>query len=128
MKPYRPSAGPLAARSRRRSPGPRPQLVIAPAIAALVALAGLAGCAKKSSPTAPVVTRSYLMGFSAIPPRLDFALELQTLDLWVPRADAGLILNEVPWDSLLAGTRADSIVLRQQKGLADYYRARGLRV
>jgi hypothetical protein len=128
MKPYRPGAGPLATRSRRRSSGPRPQLVIAPAIAALVALAGLAGCAKKSSPTAPVVTRSYLMGFSAIPPRLDFALELQTLDLWVPRADAGLILNEVPWDSLLAGTRADSIVLRQQKGLADYYRARGLRV
>jgi hypothetical protein len=98
-----------------------------PALAVLVALA-VGGCAKSNSPTAPGVTRSYFMGFSAIPPRPDFALELQTLDAWVPHADAGLILNEVPWDSLLAGTRADSIVLRQQKGLADYYRARGLRV
>ena len=99
------------------------------ALLALLPFVLLFGCAKSNSPTAPAAaTRSYFMGFSAIPPRPDFALELQTLDAWIPRADAGLILNEVPWDSLLAGTRADSIVLRQQKGLADYYRARGLHV
>jgi len=109
---------------------PSPRLAASRALGtALFAFAALAaGCAKSSSPTAPGPTRSYFMGFTAIPPKADFSLQLQTLDAWTPRADAALILNEPPWDSLLAGTRADSIVIRQQKGLGDYYRAKGLRI
>jgi len=68
------------------------------------------------------------MGFSATPPRPDFPTLLATLDAMIPHCDAALILNEAPWDSLLAGVRADSFVMRNHVGLAEYYRARGLRI
>jgi hypothetical protein len=98
--------------------------------AALVLLALLAaGCAKKHrAPTAPGPTRSYRMGFTGIPPRPDFGVQLATLNAWIPRADAALMLSEVPWDSMLAGVDADGFVVRNQVGLADYYRSRGLRI
>jgi hypothetical protein len=50
------------------------------------------------------------------------------MDLWATRADAALVLNEPPWDSLLAGVRADSLVIRQQLGAALYLRAKGLKL
>jgi hypothetical protein len=94
----------------------------------IVGLTLLAGCAKHRSPAAPEPTRSYLMGFSGIPPRPDFPTQLATLDAWGPHADAALILNEALWDSLLAGVRMDSFVIRNQVGLADYYRGRGFKI
>jgi hypothetical protein len=44
------------------------------------------------------------------------------------RADAALIDNEPPWDSLLAGRSPDSLVRNDQLGLAQYCRAKGLRI
>jgi hypothetical protein len=102
------------------------------AVVLLLALAVLAvcGCSKKSKgPTGPpVATRPYRMGFSALPPTLDFSALLATLQMWTPRADAALILNEVPWDSLLDGVPAPLFVQRNHVGLADYYRGSGLRI
>lgn len=68
------------------------------------------------------------MGFSSFPPRPDVALLGPTIDLWSKRADMGLILTDPPWDSLLAGRSPDSLVRHNQLGLANYYRAKGLRV
>jgi hypothetical protein len=102
---------------------------IFPALAAVLGIT-LAACSKgHDTPTAPAMAaRSWRMGFSAIPPRPDFPTLLATLDLWTRRADAAIIHVEPPWDSLLAGTRADSIVRRQLLGLADYYRAKHLQL
>src|SRR5262252_5591020 len=99
-----------------------------PALVVVIAAAILGGCSKgHDTPTAPTTAaRSWRMGFSAIPPRPDFATQLATLDQWTRRADAAIIHVEPPWDSLLAGTRADSIVRRQLLGLADFYRAKHL--
>lgn len=96
------------------------------AVAALVVVA--AGCASKVTSPALSPSRTYRMGFSAIPPRPDFPTQLAMLNLMVSHSDAALMLSEVPWDSLLAGTRPDSIVLRNQVGLADWYRGHGLRI
>jgi hypothetical protein len=98
--------------------------------AALAAAALLAGCsdsdAKPNTPAAQ--PRTYRMGFSGIPPRPDFAQAIAAIQMWTPRADQALILNEPPWDSLLAGVPADSLIRRDQLQLAQYYRARGLRI
>jgi hypothetical protein len=96
---------------------------------ALAAAAVLASCSTDSAPTAPSpANRTYFMGFSGFPPRPTVTAVLQTIDSWAPRADAALILNEVPWDSLLAGRSPDSLIRNDQLGLANYYRAKGLRV
>jgi len=68
------------------------------------------------------------MGFSSTPPRPDTALALRTIDLWAQRADAALILLEPPWAALLAGERPETLVRNDPLGLADYYRAKGLRI
>ena len=99
------------------------------AVAAVVAGALLGGCSKGSSPTGPAPNpRTYYMGFSSFPPRPDLNLALLTINLWAQRADAALILTDPPWDSLLAGRAPDSLIRNNQLGLANYYRARGLRV
>lgn len=99
------------------------------AVAAVLAGALLGGCSKDSSPTGPAPNpRTYYMGFSWFPPRPDLNLALQTIGLWSTRADAALIAVSPPWDSLLAGRAPDSLVRNNELGLANYYRARGLRV
>jgi hypothetical protein len=72
--------------------------------------------------------RTFLMGFTGIPPRPDEALLLQTVEQWIPRADAGLLLLEPPWAELLAGTPADELVRADPLPLAEFYRGRGLRL
>ena len=115
----------MAARVRMRASASVPIWV---AVAAVLAGALLGGCAKDSSPTGPAPNpRTYYMGFSWFPPRPDLNLALQTIGLWSTRADAALIAVSPPWDSLLAGRAPDSLV-RNELGLANYYRARGLRV
>ncbi|MGH7681061.1 MAG: hypothetical protein ACRENN_03640 [Candidatus Eiseniibacteriota bacterium] len=59
---------------------------------------------------------------------MDPAIVIPTIDLWTQRADAGLIVNEPPWDSLLAGRSPDSLIRNNQLALANYYRAKGLRL
>jgi hypothetical protein len=97
-------------------------------LCSILAAASIAGCSKDhpTAPAPPGPPRTWRMGFSAIPPKPDFNLQLATLDLWTRRADAAIIHVEAPWDSLLAGTRADSIVIRQLLGLVNYYRAKNL--
>jgi len=88
----------------------------------------LAGCSGSDKPAAPATPRTYRMGFSSIPPRPELALLVQTIDAWTPHADMALILTEPPWDSLLAGRSPDSLIRGNQLGLANYFRAKGLRV
>ncbi len=97
------------------------------AVLALVLAAGLAGCASKVAPTAPspAPPRTWRMGFSAIPPRADFALLLAALEMGRTRSDAAIMHISPPWDTLLAGARADSAVILAQLPLADYYKGSG---
>ena len=99
-----------------------------PLTALALALAlGLGGCGSKVAPTAPspAPPRTYRMGFSAIPPRADFALLLAALDLWRTRSDAAIMHVDPPWDTLLAGYPADSAVIKTQLDLANYFKATG---
>ena len=73
-------------------------------------------------------SRSYVMGFSAIPPRFDQSLVGRTIDLWGSRADAGLILQEPPWPELLAGQDPDALVRANPLEIANYMRGKRLRI
>ena len=46
--------------------------------------------------------------------------------MWSQRADAAIISNEPPWDSLLAGVPAESLIVHNELGLANFYRSRGM--
>jgi hypothetical protein len=72
--------------------------------------------------------RTYRMGFSAIPPTNDFATTLRALELWTKRADGAILHVSPPWEGLLAGIPADSLVRGNELGLANYYRAKGLEI
>jgi hypothetical protein len=99
-----------------------------PRLPVLLAVALLASCSGKGRTVAPQLgpPRTFLMGFSGIPPKPDLAVALAALDLWTRRADAAIMHFEPPWDSLLAGFPPDSAVILQHRALADYYRAKGL--
>lgn len=101
-----------------------------PRALALVLIAALAaGCSKHGGGVSgPDTRRTYGMGFSAVAPRSELPLVVRTIDQFAPRADYALILSEPPWDSLLAGVPADTLVRGFQLGLANYYRAKGLRI
>lgn len=73
-------------------------------------------------------TRSFLMGFSAIPPTADTTLLLQTLALSNQHADAGLIQLSIPWTVLLADTAAATEVRLARLPLVDYYRGNGRKI
>ena len=96
------------------------------AAAAIVLLA--TGCSSRHDPARPAPTRTYRMGFAAIPPRPDLGTILQTIDAFKSRSDVALILTSPPWDSLLAGSPPDRLVANDQVGLANYFRGLGLRV
>ena len=104
---------------------------LARSLAPLTLITALGACSHKSPngpspPTGP--PRMFLMGFSPIPPKADQATVLPNLEMWTRRADAGIMHIPPPWDSLLAGTRPDSLVLRAVVPIANYYRAKGLRI
>ena len=101
------------------------------ALACSVALAlGLAvatGCSNDDGPTAPSrPTRTYRMGFSAIPPRNDFPTLLANLTLWTQRADGAILHISPPWTALLMGLPVDSLVTADPLRLANYYRSVGI--
>lgn len=100
---------------------------VSAACAAIAVAFGLA-CSGNDPNTTELkgLTRSYRMGFSAIPPTNDFPTAIAALEMWTPRADAAIMSFELPWDSLLAGVPAETLVVRQQVGLANYYRAKHL--
>lgn len=91
------------------------------------ALAALLACGGDGNgPGEP--TRSYLMGFSAIPPRADTTLLLETLTLSSAHSDAGLIQLGIPWTVLLDDTAAATEVRVVRLPLVQYYRGQGHRI
>jgi hypothetical protein len=100
------------------------------AVLLLAALATTPGCGGKTKGFAPVppAPRTFYMGFSAIPPRPDFNVLLQSLQMWTLRADAAIMHTEPPWDSLLAGVPPETLVARDGVPLADYYHGLGLKI
>lgn len=98
------------------------------ALAATLAV-GLAACGgKHSTGPGPRPPRTYVMGFSPIAPRADLNLIIQTVLMWSTRADAAIIHSEPPWDSLLAGVPAETLVTRERVELVNFFRALGMSV
>ncbi len=89
------------------------------------------GCSSGTGePAAPdrVETRGFRMGFSAFPPRPDETDYLRAVELWIPRADAAILHESVPWAALLSGTPAETAVRSLNLPLVQGYRSRGLDV
>jgi hypothetical protein len=100
------------------------------AIPLLLALA-LPACGKDggTTPTPGAAPRTYLMGFSAFPPRFgDNTLIIRVIDTWATRADAALMFYSPPWAQLLAGQDAEALVRANELGLANYFRGKNLRI
>ncbi|HVH68758.1 MAG TPA: hypothetical protein VM716_12895 [Gemmatimonadales bacterium] len=89
-----------------------------------LALAALVACGDGSGPG--IASRPFLMGFSAIPPRMDPTIVVPAIDLWSRRADAAIIHASPPWAAMLAGTSPAAAVDTVQVPLASYFRAKGL--
>ena len=83
-------------------------------------------CGDGGGPGTPA--RTFLMGFSPIPPKPELDLLLAGVDSFRRRADAAILHQSVPWAALLAGIPADSAVRSNELGLANLFRAYGLRV
>jgi len=83
----------------------------------------VAACGDGSGPRA---SRSFLMGFSAFPPRQDTAIIVPAINYWAQRADAAIIHASPPWAALLGGVPAATAVDTVQVPLANYFRAKGL--
>ena len=92
-------------------------------LAAALLLGGVVACGDSSGPRA---SRAFLMGFSAIPPRLDNTIILPAINLWAQRADAAIIHASPPWAALVGGVSPATAVDTVQVPLANYFRAKGL--
>jgi len=93
----------------------------------LLTLAWLLGACDGDSGPDPR-PRSYVMGFSAIPPTADQSLLLATLALATQHSDAGLIQLSIPWAALLGGTAAAVEVRTVRLPLVQYYRGKGCKI
>jgi hypothetical protein len=93
---------------------------------ALFALA--ASCASSGSEPAQSLTRTYRMGFSSLPPRLNVLEVLQTIDSVTKHGDAALMVLDVPWAALLADTSASFVIRRDNYPVALRFQQRGLPV
>ena len=94
--------------------------------AAVLISVGAIGCTNPSA-SGPL-PRSYRLGFSATPPRLEIASVLRTIDEWTKHGDAALLPLQPPWRSLLADTNAAFLVRREHAELVALYRNKGLPV
>src|ERR1700694_700564 len=102
------------------------------ALSACIALA-VAGCPQAPrEPPAPEVsssgTRSYLMGFSVVPPKPDIKQAIQSMEIWTRRADAAIMHLDVPWALLLAGTSPEDALRKDGVDLEHYYRSKHLKL
>jgi len=73
-------------------------------------------------------TRSYLMGFSVIPPKPDIKLAIQSMEIWTRRSDAAIMHLDVPWALLLAGTSPEDALRKDGVDLEHYYRSKHLKL
>ncbi len=93
----------------------------------MIAVVGVLACGDGAGP-APA-PRTYVMGFSAIPPRLDSTADLiRAINNWAPHADAAIMHVAPPWAAMLGGHSPAGAVDTVELPLAQYYRAKGLRV
>ncbi len=104
------------------------------ACAAALVLTGVSACggggggSASTTPPTPDATRTWRLGFSALPPRSTTAAVLQGIDLWSQRAELAAIHEELPWTDLLAGMSPDDILDRDKVQLVAYMRAKGLQL
>jgi hypothetical protein len=71
--------------------------------------------------------RSYRMGFQNSAPRFDdLNLFMQSLNMWTIRADAAIIVTEVPWEVYLSGEDFVDYVSANYKDLGEFYRSKNL--
>jgi hypothetical protein len=95
---------------------------------ATIACGALAFACGGATQPAPV-PRTFRMGFSAIPPKSDQTVLLQSLNLWTSsHADAAIMHVSVPYLALLNGIAAPQEVRGNELGLANFYRGKGLRL
>src|SRR5262245_44675834 len=73
-------------------------------------------------------TRTWRMGFSAIPPHFNPDEAKATIDLWSLRGDAAILHVSPPWAALLSGANPVAAVTGNELPLATYYRSRNLEV
>lgn len=81
-------------------------------------------CGDYSGPGTP--SRSFLMGFSAIPPRMDTTIVVPAINVWALRADAAIIHASPPWAAMLGGASPATAVDIVEVPLANYFRAKHL--
>jgi hypothetical protein len=108
----------------------RRKLLSAASLGTATSLAGALGCGSGPSPAPPppAPTRTWRMGFSGVPPRLDVTTAIAGIDRWSTRAEIAAIHEELPWTDLLAGMTPDAILDRDKVQLVQYYRSKGLRL
>jgi hypothetical protein len=70
--------------------------------------------------------RSFMMGFSVIPPKPDIKIAVRSMEIWTQRADAAIMHLDVPWALLLAGTSPEEALRRDGVDLEHYYRSKHL--
>lgn len=92
----------------------------------VVSVAVAIACGENAGP-APA-PRSFLMGFSAIPPRPDSTIVIAAIDNWAHHADAAIMHVSPPWAAMLAGHSPAGAVDTVQVPLANYYRSKGLKI
>lgn len=73
-------------------------------------------------------TRSYLMGFSVVPPKPDIKVAVRSLEIWTRRADAAIMHLDVPWALLLAGASPEDALRKDGIDLEHYYRSKHLKL
>jgi hypothetical protein len=73
-------------------------------------------------------TRSYLMGFSVVPPKPDIKVAIHSMEIWTRRADAAIMHLDVPWALLLAGTSPEDALRKDGVDLEHYYRSQRLKL
>ena len=98
-----------------------PRTVLLATVAAVVA-----GCGDGAGPG--LAPRTFLMGFSAIPPRLDTTIVIPAINNWIPHADAAIMHVSPPWGAMLGGHSPAGAVDSVELPLANYYRAKGLAI
>ena len=91
-------------------------------------LAALVACGGTADPPDGAGAREYRMGFSPFGPRVTIEDILATVDMWTPRADAGIVHMDVPWVALLDGAAAADVATSEWLPMVELFRDRGLMV
>src|ERR1051325_9414110 len=84
-------------------------------------ITALAPCGDGSGPARP--PRTFLMGFSAIPPRLDSTANvIAAINNWVPHAEAAILPASPPWAAMLGAHSPAGAVDTVELPLAQAFR------